>query len=299
VGLCGGKKMCTLTRLKVHKFYPTSINQEALMMRTRGRAPRVGVALDGAALEDGVHAALSRALFEGRLTPGAKLPEHRLAAIFDVSRERIRKVLHRLVAERRLEAIPQRGVFVPSPSREEIRNIYLAHRVFEAGVIAELARSYDEQTLDRIDAHLEKERAAGAAGDRAASVSLSGEFHRLLVDALVNPELSRFLRELLSRSSLMVSAFEPARLSICGIDEHAAIAAALKARDPDRAIALSGEHFRHIEERVQQGIVERSDREIEDALQFVQESGSHATIVADARQTFPKRRRAAPRRLPI
>jgi DNA-binding GntR family transcriptional regulator len=274
-------------------------NQEALMMRTRGRAPRVGVALDGAALEDGVHAALSRALFEGRLTPGAKLPEHRLAAIFDVSRERIRKVLHRLVAERRLEAIPQRGVFVPSPSREEIRNIYLAHRVFEAGVIAELARSYDEQTLDRIDAHLEKERAAGAAGDRAASVSLSGEFHRLLVDALVNPELSRFLRELLSRSSLMVSAFEPARLSICGIDEHAAIAAALKARDPDRAIALSGEHFRHIEERVQQGIVERSDREIEDALQFVQESGSHATIVADARQTFPKRRRAAPRRLPI
>jgi DNA-binding GntR family transcriptional regulator len=274
-------------------------DQEALMMHTRGRAPRAGVALDGVALEDGVHAALSRALFEGRLTPGAKLPEHRLAAIFDVSRERIRKVLHRLVAERRLEAIPQRGVFVPSPSREEIRNIYLAHRVFEAGVIAELARSYDEQTLDRIDAHLEKERAAGAAGDRAASVSLSGEFHLLLVDALVNPELSRFLRELLSRSSLMVSAFEPARLSICGIDEHATIAAALKARDPDRAIALSGEHFRHIEERVQQGIVERSDREIEDALRFVREIGSDATIVADAGQTFPKRRRAARRRLPI
>jgi DNA-binding GntR family transcriptional regulator len=270
------------------------------MMRMGGRAPRAGVMLDGAALEDGVHAALSRALFEGRLTPGAKLPEHRLAAIFDVSRERIRKVLHRLVAERRLEAIPQRGVFVPSPSREEIRNVYLAHRVFEAGVIAELARSYDQQTLDLIEAHLEKERAAGAAGDRAASVSLSGEFHLLLVDALVNPELSRFLRELLSRSSLMVSAFEPARLSICGIDEHAAIAAALKARDPDRAIALSGEHFRHIEERVQQGIVERSEREIEDALQFVRESGSDATtLVTNARQTFPQRRRAAPRRLTI
>jgi DNA-binding GntR family transcriptional regulator len=269
------------------------------MMRTGGRAPRAGVMLDGAALEDGVHAALSRALFEGRLTPGAKLPEHRLAAIFDVSRERIRKVLHRLVAERRLEAIPQRGVFVPSPSREEIRNVYLAHRVFEAGVIAELARSHDQQTLDLIEAHLEKERAAGAAGDRAASVSLSGEFHLLLVDALVNPELSRFLRELLSRSSLMVWAFEPARLSICGIDEHAAIAAALKARDPDRAIALSGEHFRHIEERVQQGIVERSEREIEDALQFVRESGSDATLVTNARQTFPQRRRAPPRRLTI
>ena len=75
--------------------------------------------------------------------PGAKLPEHRLAAIFHVSRERVRKVLHRLVAERRLEAIPQRGVFVPKPTVEEIARVYLAHRVFEAGVIAELARQPD------------------------------------------------------------------------------------------------------------------------------------------------------------
>jgi DNA-binding GntR family transcriptional regulator len=290
--------MCTLVRGRAQILSDTH-DHEATMMRKRGRAVRPGVALDGAGLEDRVHAALSRALFEGRLTPGAKLPEHRLAAIFGVSRERIRKVLHRLVAERRLEAIPQRGVFAPSPSREEIRNVYLAHRVFEAGVIAELARSYNEQTLDLIEAHLEKERAAGVAGARAASVSLSGEFHMLLVDSLGNPELSRFLRELLSRSSLMVSAFEPARLSICGIDEHAAIAAALKARDPDRAIALSGEHFRHIEERVRQGIVERSDREIEDALQVVRESGSDATVVAEAKQTFPHGRRAAQRRLTI
>jgi DNA-binding GntR family transcriptional regulator len=270
-------------------------DHEAAMMRKGGRAARAGPAPGGAALEDRVHAALSRALFEGLLTPGAKLPEHRLAAIFGVSRERIRKVLHRLVAERRLEAIPQRGVFAPSPSREEIRNVYLAHRVFEAGVIAELVRSYNEQTLAQIEAHLEKERAAGEAGDRVASVGLSGEFHMLLVDALGNPELSRFLRELLSRSSLMVSAFEPARLSICGIDEHAAIASALRARDRDRAIALSAEHFRHIEERVLQGTVERSEREIEDALQFVRDSG----LDADARRTLSQRRSVAQRRLTI
>ena len=224
---------------------------------------------DGPALDDGVHSALSRALFEGRLTPGAKLPEHRLASIFNVSRERIRKVLHRLVAERRLEAIPQRGVFVPNPSPEEIRTIYQAHRVFEAGVLAELAQSPKEEILARIDAHLTEERAAAAREDRAASVRLSGQFHMLLVDSLGNPELSRFLRELLARSSFMVSAFEPARLSLCGVDEHAAIAAALRASDRDRAIALSGEHFTHIEQRLAQGIVERSERGLEDVLRPV------------------------------
>jgi DNA-binding GntR family transcriptional regulator len=213
-----------------------------------------------------LHETLSRTLLEGRLTPGAKLPEHRLAAIFHVSRERVRKVLHRLVAERRLEAVPQRGVFVPNPTVEEISRTYLAHRVFEAGVIAELARRSNEAILDRLDSHLEEERIAADRGDRAASVGLSGEFHLMLVDSLENPELSRFLRELLARSSLMVSAFEPARLSLCGVDEHAAIAAALRAGDTARAIALSGEHFRHIEERLAQGLAERANVTIEQAL---------------------------------
>ena len=105
-------------------------------------------AIDGPSLDDGVHAAISRALFEGRLTPGAKLPEHRLATIFDVSRERVRKALHRLVAERRLEAIPQRGTFVPCPTPEEIRTIYEAHRVFEAGVLVRLVQLLDDAMSD-------------------------------------------------------------------------------------------------------------------------------------------------------
>jgi DNA-binding GntR family transcriptional regulator len=241
---------------------------------------------DGAALEDAVHEELSRALFEGRLTPGAKLPEHRLAAIFGVSRERVRKVLHRLVAERRLEAIPQRGAFVPNPSKEEIRNVYLAHRVFEAGVLLELSRSLEAGAIARIEDHLEEERAA-AEGDRAASVRLSGEFHMLLADSLGNPELSRFLRELLARSSLMVSAFEPARLSLCGVDEHAAIVAALKAGDAGRAIALSAEHFHHIEERLAQGIVERADRDVEEVFRPV-DSGRGQGKPARRRSRAPR-----------
>src|SRR6202451_1675871 len=137
-----------------------------------GTAPEAS----GPALDDSVHAAISRALFEGRLTRGAKLPEHRLASIFGVSRERIRKVLHRLVAERRLEAIPQRGVFVPSPTVEEIGGFDRATRVLEGGVIAELPRRFSISILDTVQSHLEEERSAVERGDRAASVRLSGEF---------------------------------------------------------------------------------------------------------------------------
>jgi DNA-binding GntR family transcriptional regulator len=227
---------------------------------------RSAPALQGPEIDDSVHACLSQALFEGRLAPGSKLPENRLASIFNVSRERVRKVLHRLVAERRLESIPQRGTFVPNPSPEEIRMIYRAHRVFEAGVLLYLGKQLNEATIARIDGHLADEREAALRADRAASVRLSGAFHMLLVDALNSAELSRFLRELLARSSLMVSAFEPARLSPCGVDEHAAIADALKAGDLERAIALSDEHFQHIEQRLAQGKDEWRERTIEDAL---------------------------------
>ena len=214
-----------------------------------------------------VHQALSQALFEGRLAPGSKLPEHRLATIFNVSRERIRSVLHRLVAERRLVRIPQRGTFVPNPSFDEIRDVYRAHRVFEAGVLIQLAKQLEDVTLSQISAHLLQEREVASRSDRAASVRLSGEFHLLLVDSLGSVELSRFLRELLARSSLMVSAFEPARFSLCSVDEHAAILEALKSRNVERAIALSHEHFTHIEERLAQGILERRERTLEDALE--------------------------------
>ena len=94
----------------------------------------------------------------------------------------------------------------------------------------------DDTLLARLDAHLAEERAAAERGDRAASVRLSGAFHIHLVDALGNPDLSRFLRDLLSRSSVMVSVYEPATQSICAVDEHGAIVDALRARDVTRAI---------------------------------------------------------------
>lgn len=197
-----------------------------------------------------IHAAIARAILQGQLKAGAKLPEHRLAEIFGASRERVRKVLHRLAAERRLEIVPNRGVRVPQPTIDEVKSVYEAHRVLEAGVIAQLVTILDARVLAILDAHLAAERSAAERGDRAESVRLSGAFHIHLVDALGNPELSRFLRDLLSRSSVMVSVYEPASQSICAVDEHGAIVEALRAKDAARAIDLSRHHFAHVEQRL-------------------------------------------------
>ncbi len=59
----------------------------------------------------------------GRLQPGTKLREAALGRLLKVSRERVRKALHRLVHEGWLEAVPNRGTFVPMLSNEEVRQI--------------------------------------------------------------------------------------------------------------------------------------------------------------------------------
>jgi DNA-binding GntR family transcriptional regulator len=200
--------------------------------------------------DEAIYQAILCAIMEGRLKAGTKLTENPLARLFRVSRERIRKVLHRLGAERRLEMIPNRGARVPRPTLQDVRNVYEAHRVLEAGVLVQLIRILDDALLARLDTHLAEERNAANRGDRAASVRLSGAFHMYLVDALGNADLSRFLRDLLSRSSVMVSVYEPATQSICAVDEHGAIVAALRERDITRAIDVSREHFLHVEGRL-------------------------------------------------
>jgi DNA-binding GntR family transcriptional regulator len=214
------------------------------------RAPRRRTGKADPETDEAIYQAILRAIMEGKLKAGTKLVENPLAQLFKVSRERIRKVLHRLGAERRLEMIPNRGARVPRPTLDDVRSVYEAHRVLEAGVLVQLIRILDDKLLARLDAHLAEERMAANRGDRASSVRLSGAFHIHLVDAVGNADLSRFLRDLLSRSSVMVSVYEPAAQSICAVDEHGAIVDALRARDVTRAIDVSRDHFLHVEGRL-------------------------------------------------
>jgi DNA-binding GntR family transcriptional regulator len=202
------------------------------------------------AQDEAIYETLLKAIMEGRMKAGSKLAEKPLAEVFGVSRDRVRKALHRLVAERRLEAVPNRGVRVPKPTLQDIRLVYEAHRIFEAGVLLHLKEHLSDELFRRLDRNLESAREAARTGDRFSSIRLSGEFHIILADAIANAEISGFLRDLLTRSSIMVSIFEPMSDSACGVDEHAAIVRALRRKDVQGAIKLSQHHFLHVEKRL-------------------------------------------------
>lgn len=200
--------------------------------------------------EEAIHRVLSQTLLAGRLAPGSQLVETRLAAIFDVSRERVRKVLHRLGHERLIDVIPNRGCFVSSPSLMQAREIYEARRIVEGGIAARLAGRLTPEQAKALKKHAEQEHAAMNAGDRALSIRLSGEFHMLLAGFTDSPFVVRALQELVSRTSMLVAFFEESTASNCACEEHEEILNALEAGDAAAALKAMHTHLSLIETRL-------------------------------------------------
>lgn len=188
-------------------------------------------------------------LLSGRLPGGMRLVETELAEAFGVTRERVRKALHRLGAERLIELVPNRGAFVASPSLEDARAIYDARRILEGGLLYALASTISDRQIAELDEHLAQEHAAAHRRDRPNSVRLSGEFHLKLAEMSGNPFAVAYVRELVSRTSMLVAIFEEAVPS-CGVDEHARIIDALKNHDGALAAEASTIHLSLIETRL-------------------------------------------------
>jgi DNA-binding GntR family transcriptional regulator len=195
------------------------------------------------AADAAVYDAIRRAMHMGRLAPGTKLQEPVLARALKVSRERVRKALHRLVHEGWLAAVPNRGTFVPSLTVAEMREIYDVRGMLEAAIVRRLA-DHPAPAAKQLKAHIAAEKSATRRGDRGKLFELSGDFHILLAELCGNEELSKLLRALMTRSTMHFSLAAPARLHNCaGPHEHGDIAEAILAGKPEKASKLMLGHL--------------------------------------------------------
>lgn len=194
--------------------------------------------------DEAIYNAIRQAMLMGRLPAGLNLQEPRLARALGVSRERVRKALHRLAHERWLDMVPNRGTFVPTPSIEELHEIYEARKILEIGITRKLAARHAFIDTDRLLDHVRTERKAIRANDRGKLFRLSAEFHFLIAELSGNKQLFDMLRGLLTRSSLHFSLFAPKRLHNCaGPHEHEDIASAILSGDVEKAATLMLDHL--------------------------------------------------------
>jgi DNA-binding GntR family transcriptional regulator len=209
--------------------------------------------------ENDIYERLVASILDHRLPPGTKLVEDRLASAFGVSRTRIRPVLVRLANEQVLTLTPNRGAMVAQPTEQEAREVFEVRRMIEPLLMDHFMARADDADIAVLARCIADEEAARAGGDLRRAIRLSGDFHLHIASAAQHQTLGRVLRELVSRTSLILMAygrppqFRPQHTAACACHEHRALLDAMRLRDSHEAARLMREHLVQLESQLDFG----------------------------------------------
>lgn len=196
------------------------------------------------------------AILDHRLPPGTKLVEDKLAQAFGVSRTRIRPVLVRLANEQVVTLTPNRGATIAQPTEAEAREVFGARRLIEPTLVELFIANADANDVQLLRQCIDEEEAARAAGDMRRAIRLSGGFHLLIAERAGHQTLGRILRELVSRTSLILMTYSSAHArereeaTACGCREHHALVDAIRLRDTKEAADRMREHLTRLESQL-------------------------------------------------
>lgn len=183
--------------------------------------------------QDQVYRALRRLIMQGRFQPGQRLKIQELADLFGTSSQPVREAIRQLVAERAVEALPNRSARIPAISPEMIEDLRRTRHAIEGCAVALAVTRVRPADLPPLAALVAQGQAADEAGDTDGSLASNQAFH-FSVYALSGSQL---LPPIIERLWMQVGPY--LRRSAEGFDArdgrgtrfHAALLRALRKRD--------------------------------------------------------------------
>ena len=207
--------------------------------------------------DNDIYERMVSAILDHRLPPGTRLGEDKLAAAFGVSRTRIRPVLVRLANEQVVTLVPNRGATIAQPSEQEAREVFEARRLIEPRLVELFIAKATAADMACLRQCIDDEEAARLAGDMRRAIRLSGDFHLQIAERAGHQTLGRILRELTSRTSLILMTYSSAHArereeaTACGCREHRTLLDAIRLRDAIEAARAMREHLTRLEAQLQ------------------------------------------------
>ncbi|AMO57406.1 hypothetical protein GZ77_15510 [Endozoicomonas montiporae] len=194
--------------------------------------------------------AIYKAIIEQRLKAGTRLVETRLADIFSANRNHVRAAIEHLSLRKVVTVETNKGAYVANPGPEECKEIFLARRVVECGMISDAAKQCTRQDFQRLQDILDRERQAETGKSRQGLVKESGEFHLELARIHGNRRLYEILEDLVASSSLVSGLYEKNDDFSDTINEHDIIFNAIRKKEYDSLPALMAGHLSSIERKL-------------------------------------------------
>lgn len=195
-----------------------------------------------------VYRALRKAIIEQALRPGMKLPEDAIGEKLGVSRTLVREALARLAIEGLVEIKANKGARVAYPTLDEARDVFDVRRGLERLVAETLAGRLRPEQVEALERHVHDEECA-LGRDGPESIRLAGEFHIMLAEMTGNALLLRYVQEVSSRCSLILTIYGRPHSSECAVSEHRELIVALTGGDAARAAELMDSHLQAVVSR--------------------------------------------------
>lgn len=188
---------------------------------------------------------ISAAVIEGRLAPGERLGEERVARALGVSRAPVREAARQLVQRGLLVAVPRRGFFVRALSLREVDDLYDLRLTIERHAALRILDRDPEPAAARLEACVEALKEAARARDERAMIDGDLRFHRLICELSGNARLLKLFDDLADELRLVIHLIgqlydDPDRMAAT----HEPVVAAIRARD---AMAVDEAVSYHIE----------------------------------------------------
>jgi DNA-binding GntR family transcriptional regulator len=178
-------------------------------------------------LGDQIRQVLIDGIASGRLQPGERIVERRIAAELGVSQAPVREALRQLEALRLVETVPNRGARVRDFTEEDFAEFFPVRAGLEE-TAADLAVSRLAGRVAGLEVHIE--RLAAAEGPDVMRHSIA--FHREIVEAAGN-RLLRSIWESLGIEIWTTLSVRRHDTELCGkTAEHIEIAEAFRRQDP-------------------------------------------------------------------
>lgn len=189
------------------------------------------------------YARLKEAIQAGELKPGQRIREVEMAARLSMSRTPVREALRRLEADGLLTFAPYRGMVIAELDHQAVMELYQMREVLEGTAAALAARHASEAEIAVL-----RDIMAGDPGDDADPYRLA-QHNRQFHGALYRGAHNRYLLKTLNVLRDAMALLGMTTLSLTGRsdtarEEHAAIVAAVEARDPAVAEQAARAHIR-------------------------------------------------------
>jgi GntR family transcriptional regulator, rspAB operon transcriptional repressor len=144
-----------------------------------------------------IYHALKEDIISLKLAPGQFISENEISKQYNVSRTPVKTAFLRLMSEKFIEIVPQKGTYVTLLDMELIREIIYMRVVLESTVLKGIMNNPSEELIDRLFENLKKQKniVSKPEIEPAEFFSIDSEFHSICFEHAGKRKLWQVIEE--------------------------------------------------------------------------------------------------------